>query len=270
MLAFRILTSYDIPGDIRSKLPAIPPSSEYDVEMDPRRAEFNARKVLEQRRLYVSVKKQPSRDNVNKFSALISGESKMDPRVKSTSVEELSQQAHKSLNPVKQQELMKRRTKNEHVFDRLARNACGQTGCWRHSSIDNEPIDTLAHPMQLLLRAKDERIFTRVVIRKVNGIRGYVDGYVVAFDKHFNIILRDAVEEYEHVNISKNNDEDSGVVEEGQLVETIVPTTTTIRRVLPMVMIRGDNVVLITKTPIVTQNAEIISRGGTLSKHAIS
>lgn len=51
-------------------------------------------------------------------------------------------------------------------------------------------------PLQLLLdimRAKDR---ARVVIRSRNGIRGTMVGYLLAFDRHFNLVLADVDERY--------------------------------------------------------------------------
>lgn len=90
--------------------------------------------------------------------------------------------------------------------------------------------------MQVLLNAYNDKKFIRVVIRKVNGIRGHMDGFIVAFDKHFNIILRDAIERYECC---------AETTEEGKL-----SGNHTVTRKFPLIIIRGDNVVLVTDTPI--------------------
>jgi small nuclear ribonucleoprotein (snRNP)-like protein len=51
-------------------------------------------------------------------------------------------------------------------------------------------------PYSVLASIFVHRQRVRVVVRYVNGIRGTVTGYLVAFDKHMNMILRDADEVY--------------------------------------------------------------------------
>ncbi|PXF46718.1 Small nuclear ribonucleoprotein Sm D-like protein [Gracilariopsis chorda] len=48
-------------------------------------------------------------------------------------------------------------------------------------------------PLQLLKRAADHALNVRVCIRERHRIRGFVEGVVDAFDKHFNLVLSNAV-----------------------------------------------------------------------------
>jgi len=57
-----------------------------------------------------------------------------------------------------------------------------------------EPFQT--GPLSTLHRAFVERYRVRIVVRYVNGIRGTLTAYVTAFDKHFNMLLRDVEEVY--------------------------------------------------------------------------
>jgi small nuclear ribonucleoprotein (snRNP)-like protein len=54
----------------------------------------------------------------------------------------------------------------------------------------------VAGPFSVLHRAVAHRQRVRVVVRYVDGIRGTVTGFLVAFDRHFNLLLRDAEEVY--------------------------------------------------------------------------
>jgi small nuclear ribonucleoprotein (snRNP)-like protein len=51
-------------------------------------------------------------------------------------------------------------------------------------------------PLSVLHQAVVQRQRIRVLIRYVDGIRGTTTGFVVAFDKHFNLLLRDVEEVY--------------------------------------------------------------------------
>jgi small nuclear ribonucleoprotein (snRNP)-like protein len=53
-----------------------------------------------------------------------------------------------------------------------------------------------AGPLSVLHRAVARRQRVRVLVRYVDGIRGTVTGFLVAFDRHFNLLLRDAEEVY--------------------------------------------------------------------------
>jgi small nuclear ribonucleoprotein (snRNP)-like protein len=93
-------------------------------------------------------------------------------------------------------------------------------------------------PMKMLLDFMNSKSRVRVYIRKLNGMRGRIDGELICFDKHFNIVLRNANEEYSLSDgaAKLREDEDcSGSV---------------YSRALPQVLVRGDNVVLVCKSPI--------------------
>lgn len=49
-------------------------------------------------------------------------------------------------------------------------------------------------PIALLLKFKENRIRVKVYTRKEHGIRGYITGFIEAFDKHFNLALIDCIE----------------------------------------------------------------------------
>jgi len=51
-------------------------------------------------------------------------------------------------------------------------------------------------PLALLTSFFKQRVRVRVVIRGAAGVRGYCTGYMLAFDKHFNLVLQDVSEVY--------------------------------------------------------------------------
>jgi len=63
------------------------------------------------------------------------------------------------------------------------------------------PFATIAEqckkgPFEFLHRLFQKRQRVRILIRYVNGIRGTLTGYILAYDKHFNMILSDVDEVY--------------------------------------------------------------------------
>lgn len=94
-------------------------------------------------------------------------------------------------------------------------------------------------PFAVLHRAVNERKRIRVVIRYVNGIRGTLTGHLVAFDKHMNLLLRDALEVY---SLRQNTDRKYDTTNlEQELKRREQPVH---QRHLRNIMVRGDNVVL--------------------------
>ena len=75
----------------------------------------------------------------------------------------------------KASEAPNKKTKQLHPFDSIA------------NSFESGPLSTLK---------KFHKNRVKVVVRYVNAIRGTITGTLCAFDKHFNMILRDVIEDY--------------------------------------------------------------------------
>ncbi|EDV58205.2 uncharacterized protein Dere_GG25258 [Drosophila erecta] len=102
----------------------------------------------------------------------------------------------------------------------------------------------------------------RVVIRKHGSVGGSVEGELVAFDKQWNLLLRKATETWKRrkYNYGEQNICDTPVDCTGRLRELGITLPRTqvkslnrknveIRRELPQILIRGENVVLVILIP---------------------
>jgi small nuclear ribonucleoprotein (snRNP)-like protein len=74
-------------------------------------------------------------------------------------------------------------------------------------------------PLSVLHRAFVQRARVRVLIRYVNGIRGTLTGTLLAFDKHFNLILRDVEEVYSRRLVT--NDADSAAADDDNITSRL-------------------------------------------------
>jgi small nuclear ribonucleoprotein (snRNP)-like protein len=105
-------------------------------------------------------------------------------------------------------------------------------------------------PFCVLHTAFVKRQRIRVLIRYVNGIRGTLTGYLIAFDKHFNMILKDVDEVYSPCVSSSNL---SNVERELRRRQTAVMHNdqqhewSVRERHMKQMMVRGDNVVMVYK-----------------------
>ena len=107
-------------------------------------------------------------------------------------------------------------------------------------------------PLSLLHDAFVKRQRVRVVIRYINGIRGTLTGYLLAFDKHFNMLLRDVDEVYSPRFVSS---ELSNVERELKRRQTALTGKfsqchgewSVRQRHMKQMLLRGDNVVMVYK-----------------------
>ncbi|CAB9515937.1 LSM domain [Seminavis robusta] len=113
---------------------------------------------------------------------------------------------------------------------------------------DNHPFADIAKdlnygPFSVMYRIWEQRQRACVLIRYVNGIRGTLTGRLLAFDRHFNMILTNVEEVYQPRDTSTRY----GVTQEPQNDDKSLWTSR--KRRMRQIMVRGDNVVLVYKAP---------------------
>lgn len=117
-------------------------------------------------------------------------------------------------------------------------------------------------PLKLMMTWMRERVRVRVYTRRKGGVRGYVTGFVEMFDKHWNMALVDVYESWKRrkYRYSENKlcvlgqaEDCSALLREMgiQVPEVSVQSAgrkyVTCSRRVPKLMIRGEQVVLVTK-----------------------
>ncbi|KAL6266578.1 hypothetical protein P5V15_003425 [Pogonomyrmex californicus] len=111
-------------------------------------------------------------------------------------------------------------------------------------------------PLGMLHGCMENKIRVRVYTRNARGIRGHVEAYVVAFDKHWNLALEDCFEVWSRkvkrkapalgadavkVELSEND------VPTATMVTKIEGKTETLERHVPQMLLRGEQVAIIVK-----------------------
>lgn len=124
-------------------------------------------------------------------------------------------------------------------------------------------METAKGPIALLNKFKINRTRVKVYIRKEHGIKGFVNGLIEAYDKHFNITLIDCVEIWRRrkYKFSQNNVALLGPAKDctEQLksmginvpeisTKSIDRRTVECTRKIPQMMIRGEEVVLVSES----------------------
>jgi small nuclear ribonucleoprotein (snRNP)-like protein len=118
---------------------------------------------------------------------------------------------------------------------------------------DLHPFEAIAQsvqggPLARLQHFRKQRV--RIVVRYVNAIRGELSGILVAFDKHMNMILRDAEEIYSMRPVDRDlSNVEIELTRRGKLAEGNVVCADGKwhgkKRRMKHLMVRGDNVVSI-------------------------
>lgn len=123
-------------------------------------------------------------------------------------------------------------------------------------------MESAKGPISLLNKFKVNKTRVKIYVRKEHGVRGFLTGFIEAFDKHQNIALVDCIEVFTR---RKFKFSDSNVALLGppqdcsQLLKSMgikVPVISTksldrkkvqCTRKIPQLMIRGEDVILVTE-----------------------
>ncbi|XP_054273372.1 U7 snRNA-associated Sm-like protein LSm11 [Macrosteles quadrilineatus] len=104
-------------------------------------------------------------------------------------------------------------------------------------------------PLSLLQKFMDDRIRVKVYNRNMIGIRGYCLGYLVAFDKHFNMALEDVTEIWTRKKHQKTPALGPGDDVEVPTIKVVIrsstPKTEECERHIPQLFMRGEHVVCV-------------------------
>lgn len=123
-------------------------------------------------------------------------------------------------------------------------------------------METVKGPIALLNKFKVNRTRVKIYVRKEHGIRGCLTGLIEAFDKHFNIVLVDCIEVWRRRKF-KFSDNHVALLGQPQDCSTLlksmginVPEISAksidrkcveCTRKIPQLMIRGEDVVLVSE-----------------------
>lgn len=123
-------------------------------------------------------------------------------------------------------------------------------------------MESAKGPISLLNKFKVSKTRVKILVRKEHGIRGFLTGFIEAFDKHFNIALVDCVEVWKRrkYKFSDNNvallgpPADCALLLKSMGIK--VPEITAksldrkkvqLSRKIPQLMIRGEDVILVSE-----------------------
>ncbi|XP_047108102.1 U7 snRNA-associated Sm-like protein LSm11 isoform X1 [Schistocerca piceifrons] len=114
-------------------------------------------------------------------------------------------------------------------------------------------MESVKGPLAVLRECVNSQIRIKVVTRSMNGIRGYCEAFVVAFDRHWNLALKDVREVWTR----KKKAKVPSIGSCGTLVESTPATGQTVlvlksgkkeellERHVPQLLLRGEHVAII-------------------------
>lgn len=170
----------------------------------------------------------PTYDNISKFEAMMKGINVLTKSSKSTVPGSSRQRFLPHQEPVSRQ-----RRERKNVLSKMQKTI---------------------GPLGMLHGCMEKRIRIRVYTRNARGIRGHVEAYVAAFDKHWNLALEDCFEVWSRKVKRKAPALGADAVKveaaENGIPKTVVRKerkTETLERHVPQMLLRGEQVAIIIK-----------------------
>ncbi|XP_076674691.1 U6 snRNA-associated Sm-like protein LSm11 [Andrena cerasifolii] len=215
-------------------------STTSDESLDAKSEKFNPIKALYSSKMRLSSLKAPIYDNVSKFESILSGTS---GQLKKTDKTPDVQQAGRS----KQRFLPRQDAVAGRRMGGQARNIEGR-------NVLAKMQKTLG-PLGVLHGYMEGRTRIKVYTRNARGIRGHVEAYVAAFDKHWNLALEDCFEVWSR-KVKRKAPALGGAPCLARTLEDSAPKVVvrkiegkreTLERHVPQMLLRGEQVAIIVK-----------------------
>ncbi|XP_017765305.1 PREDICTED: U7 snRNA-associated Sm-like protein LSm11 [Eufriesea mexicana] len=214
-------------------------SSTSEESLDVQSVKFDPMKALYSTKIQLSGRKAPIYDNVSKFEAVLSGLSARPKKKDQTVIGKPGECSRRFLPH--QEPVTGRTTTGGREWSIEGRNVLAK-------------MQRTFGPLGMLHGYMESRTRVKVYTRNARGIRGHVEAYVAAFDKHWNLALEDCFEVWTRKVKRKapalgalnwvNAREDTAPK---VVVKKIEGKKETLERHVPQMLLRGEQVAIIVK-----------------------
>lgn len=228
----KIFTALALPS------PALAESKTFCPQADILCDQFDAEFVLRNEILHAPLQAAAPLDNLSKVGLMLFKE---DGSLKSISAAQTMNNdtalrlAQERANRARLQSSSANSEEKVHPFDAIREAAIPTVTCKDSSGAAR----VSESPLKLLKVFQESLQRVRIVIRRKGCVRGSIDAYIKAFDRHFNMLLSDADETY-ITNRHRKRKLSRG---------TFLCNDNVLRRHLPQLLVRGDNVVSVFPLP---------------------
>lgn len=189
----RVVGCFDVPADfVRVAGISVEQRRSFEKSLDICSNEFDVEAVFSRKKIFASSSKHAPLDNMMYCKTLVPG------LVSPEEIAALNDRMRKSAQRKMELEAAEAegkevgRVDNRHFFEQLAEKALPKYSF--RSDLGVEIV--LPSPCTLIYNCMKNHERVRIITRRQNGIRGSMDAYIQAFDRHFNLFLTDVDEEY--------------------------------------------------------------------------
>ncbi|XP_074112746.1 U6 snRNA-associated Sm-like protein LSm11 isoform X2 [Cotesia typhae] len=204
-----------------------------DETLDPTSQLFDPLKALYSDKTKIPVKKAPIYDNITKFESVLKG-------IAPTEIGQGRKKENRTSIAVK-------KTKEKEIEKEYDAFKSGR-------NVLSRMTNTIG-PLQLIYTCMETKSRVKIYTRSARGVRGFIEAYVAAFDKHWNLALEDCYEEWTRkvkrkapiLGIPSVKSEEANENVPKMIVKTSNGKTETLKRHVPQMMLRGEQVVMIVK-----------------------